>query len=141
VAGYNSRLDEIQAAMLSVKLRHLEKIVSHKRLLADIYFSQLPEELIVPSRASHLFDSFHIFNVRTNQRDLFREHLLRNGVRTEIHYPVAPTKQKAMAGVIDHFACPIAEEIHRTTLSLPISYFHQPADIERVCEVAASFFS
>ncbi|RYZ88023.1 MAG: DegT/DnrJ/EryC1/StrS family aminotransferase, partial [Proteobacteria bacterium] len=140
VAGYNSRLDEIQAAMLSVKLKYLDQIVAHKRKLAAGYFEQLPAEVIKPSQDAHLFDTFHIFNVRCKERDALKEHLLKRGIRTEIHYPVAPAKQQAMSGILNHFHCPIADEIHQTTLSLPISYFHTDANVAKVCEGITSFF-
>jgi dTDP-4-amino-4,6-dideoxygalactose transaminase len=64
---------------------------------------------------------------------------LKNDIKTEIHYPVAPNKQKAMIGILDTEETPIAEEIHHTTLSLPISYFHSEEDILKVIEVINKF--
>jgi len=77
--------------------------------------------------------------VRYPKRNELKEYLLKNEIKTEIHYPVAPNKQKAMLNIIDHIPTPIAEEIHQTTLSLPISYFHTEADISKVIEVMNKF--
>ena len=65
--------------------------------------------------------------------------MLRNDIKTEIHYPVSPNKQKALIGILNHIECPISEEIHNTTLSLPISYFHDEKDIDKVVTVMNSF--
>lgn len=137
--GYNSRLDEVQAAFLTVKLKYLDKINSHKRNLAEIYDKRLEERFIKPVRIDGFYDVFHIYNIRVKDRDALKEYLLEKGIKTDIHYPVSPNKQKAMKGVIDHFNCSISEEIHSTTLSLPIAYFHAEEDIEKICETINSF--
>lgn len=138
--GYNSRLDEVQAGFLLVKLKKLNEINRHKNDLAKIYFENLSDAFIKPVRHPDYFDVFHIFNIRHKKRDQLKQYLLDNGVRTEIHYPVAPHKQKAMEKVIEASdSYPISEEIHATTLSLPISYFHSKEDVERVCELLRKF--
>jgi dTDP-4-amino-4,6-dideoxygalactose transaminase len=137
--GWNSRLDEVQAAFLSVKLPALDKINAHKRKLAALYLSQLKKEFILPVVHPDYADVYHIFCVRHEKRDELKEYLLKNGIRTEIHYPVAPVKQQAMKGIIDDQQTPVAEEIHRTTLSLPVSYFHSEQDILKVIEVMNKF--
>lgn len=138
VIGYNSRLDEIQAGFLSVKLKALDKINEHKRKLAKLYLEGLSDKFIKPVVSEDYYDVYHIFNVRHKRRDELKGYLLNNGIKTEIHYPISPNKQKAMEGVIDgNF--PISEEIHRTTLSLPISYFHAEEDIKRVIEIMNRF--
>jgi len=137
--GYNSRLDEIQAAFLSVKLRRLEEINDHKRRLALLYQQGLKEDFIKPQVHKDHYDVYHIYNVRHPRRDALREYLLKNDIKTEIHYPIAPNKQKAMRGILDHTDTPIAEEIHRSTLSLPVSYFHTEKDIDRVIGVMNQF--
>lgn len=139
VVGVNSRLDELQAALLLVKLKHIEQITSHKRELAALYLNGLKQDFIKPHVHADYFDVYHIFNVRHAKRDDLKEFLLKNGVKTEIHYPVAPNKQKAMIGILDKQQTPIAEEIHKTTLSLPISYFHTKQDVEKVIEVMNKF--
>jgi dTDP-4-amino-4,6-dideoxygalactose transaminase len=138
VLGYNSRLDELQAAFLRVKLRHLEEINAHKRSLADEYRAGLSSGYVLPIKEEGFFDVYHIFNVRHRQRDRLRAFLLDRGVKTEVHYPVSPNRQPAMKGIMDE-ACPISEEIHATTVSLPISFFHTPQDAARVCELLNEF--
>ena len=139
MVGFNSRLDEIQAAFLSVKLKHLDAINAHKRRLANLYLQNLKSDFIKPIAHPDYFDVYHIFNIRHAKRDGLKDHLLKNEIKTEIHYPIAPNKQKAMIGILDKQQTPIAEEIHTTTLSLPISYFHLEADILKVIEVMNKF--
>ncbi|MBD3839590.1 MAG: DegT/DnrJ/EryC1/StrS family aminotransferase [Epsilonproteobacteria bacterium] len=131
--GYNSRLDEIQAGFLSAKLKILDDITNHKRALAKIYLEKLDDRFIKPVVDEDYFDVYHIFNIRHDKRDELKAYLLENGIKTEIHYPLAPHRQKAMQGLIEG-EYPISEEIHNTTLSLPISYFHTKEDVLKVCE-------
>lgn len=139
IIGQNSRLDEVQAAFLSVKLRSLNAINAHKRALAEIYHAGLKQDFIKPVRHPDFFDVFHIYNIRHPRRDALREHFLKNGITTDIHYPVAPHKQAAMRGILDGCDYPLSSEIHATTLSLPISYCSTTEDVERVVEVANRF--
>ena len=136
--GVNSRLDELQAALLRVKLRHLDAMTAHKRRLADIYFANLPEWVIKPMRRADEYDVFHIFGIRHPHRDALRKHLLDNGVKTEIHYPIAPHRQEAMQEILAD-SYPIAEELHATELSLPISTGHTEAEVRRVVDVIGRF--
>ncbi|EMF83214.1 DegT/DnrJ/EryC1/StrS aminotransferase domain protein [Leptospira weilii serovar Topaz str. LT2116] len=139
--GYNSRLDELQAIILNIKLKHLDVMNEHKRSLAKIYLENLKDDFIKPIVDEKIYDVYHIFNVRHTRRDELREYLLKNGVKTEIHYPIPPHKQVAMKDVLPYaegeFA--ISEEIHRTTLSLPISTFHTEDDICKVVEIMNGF--
>lgn len=137
--GVNSRLDEVQAAFLSVKLRRLDEINSYKRELAKIYLDNLKDDFIKPQKHPDFFDVYHIFNIRHPKRDALKEFLLKNEIKTEIHYPVPPHRQKAMKGILDKGEFPISEEIHRTTLSLPISFGHAKEQIYRVVEVLNKF--
>jgi dTDP-4-amino-4,6-dideoxygalactose transaminase len=139
VVGVNSRLDELQAALLLVKMKHIESITNHKRQLASIYLENLKSDFIKPQVHSDYFDVYHIFNIRHEKRDLLKDYLMKNNIKTEIHYPLTPNKQKAMIGILDHQKTPIAEEIHNTTLSLPISFFHTKEDIYKVIEVINKF--
>ena len=136
--GYNSRLDELQAAFLRIKLRNLEKINQHKRQLARIYLANLKSEFILPIQEENSIDVYHIFNIRHPKRDKLKDYMLKNGVKTEIHYPVAPHKQKALR-FLSLGKFPIADQIHSTTLSLPISFSHTKDEIERVTEIMNSF--
>lgn len=139
VVGVNSRLDELQAALLLVKLKYMESITAHKRELASVYLNGLKSDFIKPQVHADYFDVYHIFNIRHPKRDELKAYLLKNDIKTEIHYPVAPNKQKAMQGILDKQQTPIAEEIHQTTLSLPISYFHTTDIISKVVEVMNAF--
>lgn len=130
--GVNSRLDEMQAAMLRVKLRHLDDLIKHKRMLADIYFKHLPSWIPLPTRQDDEFDVFHIFAIRCPQRDALRQYLLEQGIKTEIHYPIPPHQQPAMAGLLSG-NYPVAEVLHATELSLPISMGHTAEEVEAVC--------
>ncbi|MEK6958759.1 MAG: DegT/DnrJ/EryC1/StrS family aminotransferase [archaeon] len=139
LVGYNSRLDELQAAFLLQKLKKLDDINAHKRMLAKIYLEKLSNDYAKPIVEQGFFDVYHIFNIRHKNRDELRAHMLQDGVKTEVHYPVSPNKQVAMKGIIDKCKCPISEEIHATTLSIPISYFHKKEDIMKVIESANRF--
>ena len=136
--GYNSRLDEIQAGFLSVKLKYLDKINSHKKSLADIYFQGLKKDFILPFKSAECDDVYHIFNIRHPERDKLKEFLLKNGIKTDIHYPIPPHKQNAMKGIFSE-NYPLSEEIHGTTLSLPISFGHTKDDISKVIETLNKF--
>jgi dTDP-4-amino-4,6-dideoxygalactose transaminase len=132
--GYNSRLDEIQAGFLSIKLDILDDITNHKRELAKLYLKNLDDRFIKPIVNKDYFDVYHIFNIRHHKRDKLKEYLLSNNIKTEIHYPLAPNKQKSMTKFIEG-DYPISEEIHNTTLSLPISYFHTKDDVVKICDI------
>ena len=136
--GLNSRLDELQAAFLRIKLSKLDEINNHKRKLANIYLNELKEDFILPVVDDNFKDVYHIFNIRHPKRDKLRDYLLKQGIKTEIHYPVPPHRQKALP-FLSHLEFPISEEIHRTTLSLPISYCHTEKDVYCVVEVLNKF--
>jgi dTDP-4-amino-4,6-dideoxygalactose transaminase len=140
LVGVNSRLDEIQAGFLRTKLQSLDKINSHKNKLADIYNNELSEtKFIKPMVDNNYFHVYHIYNIRHNERDRLKEYLEKKGIKTDIHYPIAPNKQKAMAGILDGQETPIADEIHTTTLSLPISFCHTEEDVLSVCKTLKEF--
>ncbi|MDD4527934.1 MAG: DegT/DnrJ/EryC1/StrS family aminotransferase [Candidatus Margulisbacteria bacterium] len=139
VVGYNSRLDELQAAFLSVKLKYLDDINLHKRKLAEVYDKELTNKVIKPIRIDNFYDVFHIYPIRVPERDKLKKFLIDNGVGTEIHYPLQPAKQNALKGMFDYLDYPIAEEIHNTILSLPISYAHSEEDVKIVCSLINQF--
>lgn len=136
--GYNSRLDELQAGFLDVKLKKIDLIIKHKRRLANIYNDNLKNDFIKPTIEPDYYDVYHIYNIRHPKRDQLKEYLKNRGINTEIHYPVPPNKQKAMANILPG-EYPISEEIHSTTLSLPISFIHNDDDIYRVVEALNQF--
>lgn len=138
--GYNSRLDELQAAFLRVKLEALDEINGHKNRLAAIYNEELNgSNFILPLTDSEYFHVYHIYNIRHDGRDKLKAYLEAKGIKTDIHYPVPPTGQKAMAGILDGQNAPVAEEIHATTLSLPVSFCHTEEDILYVCNALKQF--
>lgn len=138
--GYNSRLDEIQAAFLSVKLKHLNKINVHKQKLAKIYLDNLNNNQQHPfpndKNRNHVY---HIFNILHFKRDKLKAYLLKNNIHTEIHYPIPPHQQKALKHLFVGQKFPVSENIHKQTLSLPISYMHTPDDIYKVVETINKF--
>ena len=99
---------------------------------------KLKKEYILPKTLEGYEDVYHIFNIRHPQRDKLRAHLLENGIGTEVHYPVPPHRQEALSHLISG-EYPISEEIHRTTLSLPISYAHTKDEIDYVINVLNAF--
>ncbi|WP_207535796.1 DegT/DnrJ/EryC1/StrS family aminotransferase [Desertivirga arenae] len=138
--GINSRLDELQAAFLRIKLRELDKLNQHKNILADIYKKELKREFVIlPENQENTFEVFHIFNIRTENRDELKQYLLDNGIKTEIHYPTPPHHQAGYKNLL-HGSYPISEEIHRTTLSLPISLIHTEDQIEQIARTINKFF-
>jgi len=140
LAGVNSRLDELQAGFLRVKLQSLDKINSHKNKLAAIYNNELPNgKFNKPMVENNYFHVYHIYNIRHDERDRLKEYLEKKGIKTDIHYPISPNKQKAMIGILDCQEAPIADEIHATTLSLPISFYHSEAEILSVCKALKEF--
>jgi dTDP-4-amino-4,6-dideoxygalactose transaminase len=139
IVGYNSRLDEIQAAFLRIKLKHLDRITAHKRSLAKIYNDGLKSSFILPIAEPGYEDVYHIYAIRHPQRDKLRQYLLDNNIRTEVHYPIPPHKQKALQGLIDEDDYSLTTEIHETILSLPVSTCHSAEDIHKVVEVLNRF--
>jgi len=136
--GINSRLDEIQAGFLLVKLPFLDAINAHKLKLAMIYQQGLREDFIKPVLHPDFKDSFHIYAIRHPERDRLRSYLLQHDIKTEIHYPVPPHHQNALKTRLKG-AFPISETIHQTTLSLPVSYCHTEQQIEKIVGVMNSF--
>lgn len=136
--GVNSRLDEVQAAFLNVKLKHLDDITAHKRRLAELYFANLPSWLVLPVRDAGYFDVFHIFQIRHPKREALRSYLLEQGVKTEVHYPIPPHRQQALQGLVEG-EYPIADKIHAEVLSLPISFATTEVEVLEVCRIIAAF--
>ncbi len=139
IVGYNCRLDEMQAAFLSVKLPYLDDIIAHKNKLANIYLENLNSNFILPVKHTDYLDVYHIFNIRHPRRDELKDYLERNNITTAIHYPVAPHRQNALKHLFTGQHFPISEEIHQTTLSLPCSYFHTEDDIRYIVNVLNNF--
>jgi len=119
--GVNSRLDEIQAAFLSVKLPNLDAENNIRRVIAKRYLSEINNSKItLPYWDSSNNHVFHLFVIRTENRDDLQQYLLDKGIQTMIHYPIPPHKQKAFES-LNHLSFPITEKIHHEVLSLPMS--------------------
>ena len=131
-------LKDLTPKQAEKELKSLDKINQHKARLAKLYFENLKDDFVLPIEQDDYRDVFHIFNIRHKKRDLLKSFLLEHDIKTEIHYPVAPHKQKALS-FLGGMEFPLSEQIHNTTLSLPISYFHNENDIFRVVEVLNSF--
>ncbi|RTQ50625.1 DegT/DnrJ/EryC1/StrS family aminotransferase [Hymenobacter gummosus] len=141
--GYNSRLDELQAAVLRVKLPHLAAWTAERQRLAAEYDARLAglPELILPRTAPGATHVYHLYVVRTARRDALQQHLAAAGIGTLIHYPVPPHRQQAYASLgYAEGAFPLAEELARTSLSLPLWPGMTPADLDAVCDAIRGFF-
>ena len=137
--GVNSRLDEIQAAILSVKLQRLDADNERRRAIAERYNAGISNRLVktpsIEKREEHVF---HIYPVFCEQRDKLQKHLLERGIETLIHYPVPPHKQEALGEYASH-ALPITERIHYEELSLPCNPTISDNDVTAVIEAVNSF--
>lgn len=141
--GLNSRLDPLQAAVLRVKLPHLEAWNRRRTVLADLYLERLQgiPDLVLPFAPAWAEPVWHVFVVRTPRRDALQKHLAENGIGTVIHYPTPPHLQKAYAELgFGAGAFPIAERIARECISLPIGPHLPRADAERVADAVTAFF-
>ena len=119
--GVNSRLDELQAAFLNVKLPHLDNDNEKRRAIAKRYLSEINNhKIILPDWAANSNHVFHLFVIRTVNRNDLQDFLLKKGIETMIHYPIPPHKQKALSEW-NSLSFPITEQIHQEVLSLPIS--------------------
>lgn len=140
--GFNSRLDDIQAAVLSVKLKYLDEWNARRRGISDIYFKHLSHlPLIMPLRSEGFESAWHLFVVRTKYRNALRDFLAREGCESIIHYPIPPHKQKCYSKSFGDYVLPLAEGIADSVLSLPISPHHSDSEITRVCELCGEFFN
>jgi len=119
--GVNSRLDEIQAAMLRVKLSYLNKEITHRREIAKYYIENIKnKKIILPIVHKEDNHVWHLFVIKSDTRDDLKQYLERNGIQTLIHYPIAPSKQEAYKE-LNTEVYEITEIIHNQALSLPLS--------------------
>lgn len=133
--GRNSRLDEIQAAILDVKLKHLEEDLAIRKQVAKYYIDHITNpEIITPIVKDWDAHVFHIFTIRCKRRDELQKYLADNGVQTIIHYPIPPHKQECYKEW-NHLLFPITEQIHNEELSLPMSSVMTEEDVKRVVDL------
>lgn len=143
VTGVNSRLDEIQAAMLSIKLKYLDKETAHRRKIANLYLKEIQNPLIklplkdvnAENYSQHVW---HLFVVRVENRERFQQYLTENGIQTLIHYPIPPHKQQAYKEW-NSLSLPISEKIHDEVISLPMSPTQTLEETQRIIEICRNF--
>ncbi|MDD3944751.1 MAG: DegT/DnrJ/EryC1/StrS family aminotransferase [Bacteroidales bacterium] len=138
-SGLNSRLDEIQAAILNVKLKHLDESISLRKEVAKYYNDNITNpKIILPNIFDWNQHVFHIFAIRCKERDRLQAYLTENGIQTIIHYPVPPHKQECYKEW-NEISLPVTELIHETELSLPMSPCLNKEEIKKVVEVINNF--
>jgi dTDP-4-amino-4,6-dideoxygalactose transaminase len=138
--GVNSRLDELQAAVLRVKLPYLDQDNARRRAIAHVYLEQVRNpQLCLPAAPSdpsaHVW---HLFVVRCPRREALRHHLAARGIGTAVHYPTPPHHQPALAPLA-HLSLPVTEQLHREVLSLPLHPALTEEQVTRVVEALNSF--
>lgn len=137
--GVNSRLDEMQAAMLRVKLRYLDNELEKRRDIANYYLENIKNEnIILPVVRAESNHVWHLFVIRTSKRDELQKYLLDNGVQTLIHYPIPPHNQNAYKEW-NNESYPISEQIHTEVLSLPISGVQNLENTKNIVEKLNEF--
>ena len=139
--GLNSRLDEIQAAFLTVKLPYLDRQNEMRRRIADRYRGEIQNpHILLPfveaERSSHVW---HLFVVRSAHRDALMRHFASHEVQTAIHYPVPPHRQHCYRELFGSYSLPLTEQLHSECLSLPMSPVLSDGEIDRVIAVSNSF--
>ena len=133
--GRNSRLDEIQAAVLDVKLKHLDEDVAFRKAVAKYYIEHITNpNIIIPTIKDWDAHVFHIFTIRTKKRDELQKYLSENGVQTIIHYPIPPHKQECYKEW-NSLSFPVTEQIHNEELSLPMSPVMTKEEIKVVVDL------
>lgn len=137
--GVNSRLDELQAALLSVKLKTLDKETIIKREIADRYRSEIKNpKIVLPTIKYQEAHVWHLFVIRTPGRDHLQQYLSKNEIQTVIHYPIPPHKQQAYQEW-NGLSYPLCEQIHAEVLSLPISSVMPADQVSKVIEVMNNY--
>ena len=138
--GRNSRLDELQAAVLSVKLRHLEADNDWRRQVAAYYYRHIDNPFIkLPVRLPDEQNVYHLFPILCERRDELQQYLTNNEVQTLIHYPIPPHLQQCYRGEWPDEQLPVTERIHRQELSLPMSPVLAIEDVEKVVAIVNQF--
>lgn len=133
--GRNSRLDEIQAAVLSVKLKYLDEDVTLRKNVAKLYVENIKNNKIkLPIISDWDANVFHLFPILCKERDKLQQYLTENGIQTLIHYPIPPHQQECYSDWYN-MSLPITERIHNEELSLPISQVMTDAEVMKVIEI------
>ena len=137
--GMNSRMDELHAAVLDVKLRYLDEENEARRRVALHYIDNVKNPLLnVPGREYMENNVFHIFPVMCKERDRLQKYLSEHGVQTVIHYPIPPHKQECYRQ-LEHLSLPVTERIHREELSIPCNQVLTKEEVEEVTNLLNKF--
>lgn len=137
--GVNSRLDELQAALLDVKLKSLDEETQLRRDIANRYLTEIDNpKIILPQVVNQLAHVWHLFVIRTDNRAQLQQYLTDNAIQTVIHYPIPPHKQEAYKEMND-FSFPISEKVHNEVLSLPISPVMNSEEVGKVIAAINNF--
>lgn len=137
--GINSRMSEIDAALLSVKLKYLDEDNDRRRALAAFYYENIGNpDVSLPSRIADENNVYHQFPIFCERRDALQQHLQDHGIQTLIHYPIPPHKQQCYAEWNDR-SYPITERIHAQELSIPMNQCITPAEAQQVADAINSF--
>ncbi|CEJ68320.1 dTDP-3-amino-3,6-dideoxy-alpha-D-galactopyranose transaminase [Chryseobacterium oranimense G311] len=138
--GLNSRLDEIQAAVLDVKLKHIAHENGTRREVAKRFIAEInnPKIILPENPADENEHVWHVFVIRTEKRDELQAYLTEKGISTIIHYPIPPHKQEAYKEY-NHLSFPVTEKMHEEVLSLPISSILEEKEIQAIIEAVNSF--
>ena len=141
VLGYNSRLDEIQAAIVRVKLRHIDAFNEGRRRAAELYRKHLRQPgIVLPSEAEGCFHVWHQFTILADMRDRLQEALAKAGIASAVYYPVPLHRQEAFrAGGARHGALPVSDGMAERVLSLPMFPEITEEEILRICDVINGF--
>jgi len=139
----NSKLDTLQAALLRVKLRHLEEWVARRAALADRYRHGLAGvgDLVLPAPPAEGRHAWHLYVVRTARRDALRAFLAERDIKSGVHYPIAAHQQPALRGLFAGRDFPLAAELSRTVVSLPLSQELEDDQIDAVIDGVRRFFA
>ena len=133
--GRNSRLDEIQAAVLDAKLKHLDEDNAHRQMIANYYYDHIKNPLIsLPQRLPDANNVYHLFPVFCEKRDELQNYLTENGIQTLIHYPIPPHQQECYKEW-NQVSLPVTERIHQQELSLPISPVLEAYEFEQIVKI------
>ena len=137
--GLNSRLDEIQAAFLNVKLKYIQKDIINRRRIANFYLENIKNpNITLPKVLEQDGHVWHLFVIRTSNREQLQKYLRENGIQTLIHYPIPPHKQKAYKEYND-LNLKITNKLQNQVLSLPISPIFIEKNLKKICKLLNEF--
>ena len=140
--GYNSRLDTLQAAVLNVRLKQLDKVIKRRRQIAEHYRENLSRWVSCPEETKQEHHTYHVYMIQADRRDELQSHLSRQGIETKIHYPIPLHLQPCCRELgYKKGDFPVCERLAGRILSLPIHQFLTDEQVETVCKEIANFYS